>query len=122
MAACHGRAGTGKHRQKFDTHRPFICDNMGKVSSVLLGNNGTGVVYLPANAKENRIGKKEGAFMWQSARNTLVMIFLLFCGGVSLALAQSSGATTASITGSIKDTQGAVVAGAAITVRQTETN
>lgn len=51
-----------------------------------------------------------------------LIALLLMSGHGTETLAQSSGATTASVTGIVKDTQGAVLGGATITVRQAETN
>src|SRR5438128_2243181 len=58
-------------------------------------------------------------------RLLLVSLLLGLLGGVTAnfnTFAQSSGSTTGAIVGSVKDTQGNVLADAVITVRQTDTN
>lgn len=56
-------------------------------------------------------------------QTTLFILLLIFAGlQPSLASAQSSGGTTGSLFGTIKDEQGAVIKGATITVKSTQTN
>ena len=52
----------------------------------------------------------------------LILVLLLIFKSAALVLAQSSGATTASVIGVVKDEQGRFVAGANVTARQRETN